>query len=290
MSDRIKIKRKAAWPDINIAPQVLISCESPDNGCHGGNPISAWKYIKDNGISDETCAIYQAGGHDNGVDCSPILQCRNCNPHEPCFIPDEYYKYTVDRYGGVYGEFAIMEEVYNNGPVACGIAATEELEQDYTGGIFWDKTGAMQTNHDVSIVGWGVENGIKYWIIRNSWGTHWGEQGFFRIVRGINNLAIESNCTWANPVDNWKDPVKFKPTIEDKTDLNNNYTNLPYPVGPPHLLANPADEFMKPKKYQGCRVSQSVPQIPSPPLSAANQKLLDDAKKNIPDALDWRAY
>ena len=45
---------------------------------------------------------------------------------------------------------------------------------NYTGGIFIDKTGAKEIDHEISVVGWGVENGVKYWIGRNSWGTYWG--------------------------------------------------------------------------------------------------------------------
>lgn len=70
LSDRIKIARKAQWPDINLAPQVLISCELPDEGCHGGDARTAYEWIHKNNITDETCSPYQAFGHDNGVGCS----------------------------------------------------------------------------------------------------------------------------------------------------------------------------------------------------------------------------
>ena len=85
----------------------------------------------------------------------------------------------------------MMQEIYQRGPIACGIAVTEEFE-NYTQGIFQDKTGDLNIVHDISIVGYGVENGIKYWVVRNSWGSHWGESGFARVIRGVNNLAIES--------------------------------------------------------------------------------------------------
>ena len=52
MSDRIKIARKAQWPDINISPQVLISCEDTDRGCGGGDPRNAYEWIRKNYITD----------------------------------------------------------------------------------------------------------------------------------------------------------------------------------------------------------------------------------------------
>jgi cathepsin X len=186
----------------------LISCDTDYNlGCHGGEPLSAYKYIKDNFITDETCSIYTARGHDNGHPCSNITLCRNCDPGTDCYIPDSYYIYQVDEYAGVYGEDDIMQEVYQRGPVACGVSVTDALE-NYTSGIFIDDTGRTENDHEVSIVGWGEEDGQKYWKIRNSWGSHWGEQGFFKLIRGVNNLNIESNCTWATPVDTWTEGLR----------------------------------------------------------------------------------
>ena len=63
-----------------------------------------------------------------------------------------------------------MQEIYQRGPIACGIAVPDALE-NYTSGIFHDKTGDMDIVHDISVVGFGVEDGTKYWTVRNSWGT-----------------------------------------------------------------------------------------------------------------------
>jgi cathepsin X len=61
-----------------------------------------------NNVTDETCSIYRARGHDNGIECSAITQCRDCTPHEPCFVPDNYRVYNVDKYGEVSGEENMM--------------------------------------------------------------------------------------------------------------------------------------------------------------------------------------
>ena len=69
----------------------------------------------------------------------------------------------------------MMEEIFANGPVACGIASTNELK-NYTSGIFVDKSGVYGFNHYVSVYGWGeTSNGQKYWHIQNSYGPTWGE-------------------------------------------------------------------------------------------------------------------
>lgn len=52
-----------------------------------------------------------------------MSRCRNCEPGEACYIPDKYFYYEIDSYGSVSGEEAMMNEIYANGPISCGIAA-----------------------------------------------------------------------------------------------------------------------------------------------------------------------
>ena len=146
--------------------------------------------------------------------------CRNCEPGEACYVPPSYYQYGVDEYGHVKGEEAMMNELMQRGPFACSIAVPEGLDE-YEGGIFYDITGDIHTVHEVSVVGWGEQNGIPYWRIRNSWGSHWGEDGFFRVVRGSNNIAVESSCYWATPIDTWTEGVRHITTEEEKNDPSN---------------------------------------------------------------------
>lgn len=75
-----------------------------DDGCHGGEALSAFEFMHFSNITDETCSIYRARGHDNGIKCSNITMCKNCNPNDPCFVPDTYNVYNVDEYGSVAGE------------------------------------------------------------------------------------------------------------------------------------------------------------------------------------------
>eukprot|EP01047_Picozoa_sp_COSAG01_P033682 COSAG01_NODE_2489_length_7588_cov_3.099880_2_plen_106_part_00 len=90
----------------------------------------------------------------------------------------------------------MLAEIFARGPIAATIAVPAAFE-NYTGGIYHDTSGDVALDHSIEIAGWGVEGGVKYWIGRNSWGTYWGEKGWFRLIRGINNLGVEANCDWA---------------------------------------------------------------------------------------------
>ncbi|EGG15729.1 cathepsin Z precursor [Cavenderia fasciculata] len=196
ISDRINIVRGGPiFPQINASPQHLINCDGGGT-CDGGDPRAAYEFMAEKGIVDETCQPYQA---ENGLACTPA--CKTCDPNGSCHTITNYTNIFVDEVGKI-APFAkdIMAEVYARGPVACSIDATSQLEA-YTGGIFKEFVAAPIPNHIVSIVGWGVENDVSYWIVRNSWGSYFGESGFFRIVQGnfYDNLGIELDCVWATP-------------------------------------------------------------------------------------------
>ena len=72
---------------------------------------------------------------------------------------------------------------------------------DYNGGIMSESDTGIDINHEISVVGYGkdIKTGQEFWVGRNSWGTYWGEQGFFRVEMHKNNFRIEEACVWAEP-------------------------------------------------------------------------------------------
>ena len=197
LSDRMRIASKGKWPNHDLSVQVLLNCDSSDLGCHGGNPNNANQFLAKVGVPEEGCQNYEA----QDGKCDDLGICRDCSGDgaNGCYPIQNFTRYYADEFGTVSGTTNMMKEIYARGPIVCGIAITDEFLK-YNGGIFKDTTGATSMSHAISVVGWGEENGEKYWIVRNSWGTYWGEDGFFRIVRDENNLSIETSCFWATPV------------------------------------------------------------------------------------------
>lgn len=227
LNDRIKIMRKDEWPEIVLSPQHMLSCGSAGS-CFGGNHFLAFKWLTEEGVTDETCAPYlakdyttpqkNAWGETKHVHhCTASRVCKDCQHDGGCGAVSTPKKYAISEYGQVKGEENIMAEIKARGPVACGVAVTDSFMKEYKGGVFEDTTGEHKIRHVVSLLGWGTsKDGNKYWIGRNSWGTYWGENGFFKIVKGKNNLRIEDECAWAVPKQSWPSKESQLLGVNDK--------------------------------------------------------------------------
>jgi cathepsin X len=225
LADRIKIMRKAAWPDINLSIQFLLNCQM-GGSCNGGDHLATYKAIHEYGsIPYEDCMIYQACSSDSSeegcknkqmFECTATNICKTCdtftNRGGTCSPIMHYPNATIASYGAIKGCSDMMLEIYKNGPIACGINAEEIV--DYTGGVLNLPNKLKMINHIISVVGWGYDSALnkQYWIIRNSWGSYWGELGFLRLVLGENQLGIEKTCAFAIP-GNWT--MQNVPCYED---------------------------------------------------------------------------
>jgi len=198
LSDRFRIMRNNTWPDIEVAPQVLVYCV-PD-GCDGGDPTQAYSYILTNGIPSDTCQQYVATG--TGQQCTAIHTCQNCAPSGGCTAVSNYTSFKISQHGTINGAANMMTEIYARGPIACGIEATAALEAFHGTGVFFGQAGQNQINHEISVAGWGTDSvGGDYWIVRNSWGAYWGDYGWFKLSRNAGqDLGVTQDCDWAVPV------------------------------------------------------------------------------------------
>jgi len=211
LSDRIKIARGAKGIDIDLSVQHILNCGEVGS-CHGGSVIGPYQWLKGiseqgAGISYETSNPYLACSSESqqGIcphadfSCTDINVARTCSTFPPagkCVAIKQYPNASISDYGSISGQADMQQEIYKNGPIACGIDAAPIL--NYTSGIATD-AGDM-VDHVISVVGWGNDDTEgQYWIIRNSWGEYWGEMGYIRVKFGA--LHVEDQCAWATLAD-----------------------------------------------------------------------------------------
>jgi cathepsin X len=126
-------------------------------------------YAEREGIPIETCNLYVA----QDQKCNRKHQCYTCTPENDCEPVRDYKRLVVSEHGKLKGRLAMMAEIYRRGPISCAIDATDNLDK-YRGGIYAEEKRRPETNHIVSVVGWGedvVSSGerVPYWIVRNRW-------------------------------------------------------------------------------------------------------------------------
>ena len=102
------------------------------------------------------------------------------------------------------------------GAVVVSIYASDRAFMSYRSGVFDGCSNAGWTNHAVTAVGYGTENGIDYWLIKNSWGPYWGASGYIKIKRGVGMCGIGKNCYTAVCVksDGPVSPIAQPPALE----------------------------------------------------------------------------
>ncbi|KAK9756437.1 hypothetical protein RND81_01G097300 [Saponaria officinalis] len=165
---------------ISLSEQELIECDTSYNeGCNGGLMDYAFEFIiKNEGIDSEE--DYPYTGRDG--------RCDTYRKNAKVVTIDDYEDAPV------YDEKSLQKAVANQ-PVSVAIEGGGRDFQLYDSGIFTGKCGTA-LDHGVAAVGYGTEDGLDYWIVRNSWGESWGEGGYIRMQRntkpsGICGIAIE---------------------------------------------------------------------------------------------------
>ena len=214
LGDRIKIARGAKGIDVNLAVQHMLNCGNAGS-CHGGSVDGPYQWIHQigeatgTGISYETQNPYLACSAESkeGLcphgdwSCSAMNVAKTCSTFPAngvsCSEIASYPNVKIDDYGSVSGVAAMQKEILARGPIACGINANPIL--NYTSGVVKHANFLQMVDHIISVVGWGVDDGTSYWIVRNSWGEYWGEMGYVRVAFGA--LMVEEQCAWATVKD-----------------------------------------------------------------------------------------
>ncbi|GAB0100600.1 tubulointerstitial nephritis antigen-like [Sergentomyia squamirostris] len=200
-SDRFAILSKGREV-VHLAPQQLLSCVRKQRGCNGGHLDVAWNYLRRIGVANEECYPYEASRNKCKIHRGADLKSLHCEL--PTKVPRQHF-YQMGPAYSLNNETDIMTEIQRSGSVQATMRVYRDFFS-YSSGIYrHTQTDSERSGfHSVRIVGWGEEDEgftvSKYWIAANSWGTWWGEDGYFRILRGSNECEIENYvlASWAD--------------------------------------------------------------------------------------------
>lgn len=161
---------------VSLSEQNLVDCSQAqgNQGCDGGWPFWAYNYIKANkGIDTEASYPYKA-------------------TDERCKFKTANVGATLTGYVNITSgsEQDLTAAIATVGPISVCIDASSDAFQFYSSGVYVDgECSSDQLDHCVTAVGYSTDNGAAYYIVKNSWGTSWGNQGYIWMARNHNNMC-----------------------------------------------------------------------------------------------------
>jgi cathepsin B len=166
--DRLCVAGKVD-PLIQRSTQYLLDCAPNQSGCNGGYPSYAWQYLVSNGAPSEACYPYAGTKKTCPSKCTNGAALNNTRAT------------TVVNYQTL---ASVQSDLETYGPVSTWMAVYTDFYY-YSTGVYSPTTNSFLGYHAVKVIGFGYDSYYgNYWLAQNSWGTTWGEQGFFRIKTG----------------------------------------------------------------------------------------------------------
>jgi len=169
---------------VSLSEQNLVDCDHHSSACNGGLEIYAFDYVINNGgINTEVDYPYESGD----------------GSRHTCRYDDSNRVLTISSYIEYPGrdEEALADNIAKEGPISVGIDAGQRSFQHYSSGIYYEPNcHSLLLNHAVLAVGYGTQADGDYFIVKNSWGTSWGDAGYILMSRNRNNncgIASDAN-------------------------------------------------------------------------------------------------
>jgi len=163
-----------------LSPQEIVDCDTTDQGCDGGDPPTAYQFVmQEGGLEDDSAYPYTA-------------QDGTCN------FQQNLVKVTITNWQYATSnsdETTMQSNLVSWGPLSICVDA--EPWQDYTGGVMMASDCSNSLDHCVQLVGYDMTQSTPFWIVRNSWGLDWGENGYIRLQYGQDTCGCADEATSA---------------------------------------------------------------------------------------------
>ena len=168
---------------VSMSEQQVVSCDTVSYGCNGGWQFAAFDYLEATADELEADYAYTSGSGQTGT-CSP-------DASKETYFVDDYTNVPANSVADL--KSAIAQQ-----PVAVTIEADQLVFQLYKSGIMDSTSCGTNLDHAVAAVGYGSDAGQDYYIVRNSWGTSWGDEGYIKIaaVDGEGICGIQKQSLW----------------------------------------------------------------------------------------------
>jgi len=182
---------------VELSPEQIVDCDTVDQGCNGGDTVTAYKYVQQYGLETEAAYPYTSG---LSMINSPSVTGSGSNNPTTCSYKASGVAVNITGFSyGTTGnnENTFMANVASLGPMSVCLATGGW--QTYTSGILTAGTCGTSVDHCVQVVGYNTANAAgKYWIVRNSWNTDWGIQGYIYVALGTNACDIAGEVTYVH--------------------------------------------------------------------------------------------
>jgi len=172
---------------VPLSEEQLVDCSEKNDGCGGGDQEVAFDYIINaGGLESESEYPYTSGDGSSGR----------------CKFSKSKVKATMSSYVQVKSgdEDALKQAVATKSPMAIAIYAALDSFQHYKSGVYYAPSCPSsfdELDHVVTLIGYGTENGQDYWLVKNSWGTGWGDNGYIKMARNRdNNCGIATEAAY----------------------------------------------------------------------------------------------
>jgi len=167
----------AGLAPVPLSEQDILDCGRSGSGCGGGSITASLAYAAKSGLCGE--AAYPYTGAQGACRAAAAQAC-------PKLAQPSSYADVAS------GSQAALEAAVRAGPVAVAVAASSSLWQNYASGVMSASGCGSKPDHAVLLVGFGTDaaTGLDFWLIKNSWGTSWGDRGYVKLGRGVQYGAL----------------------------------------------------------------------------------------------------